>query len=488
MKNLIKVLILILLAVGVYLIVDFVITKSNKDVAVPDLTAVSSEFGEVKQLELNEEKYAVYKNLLTSQNEFIDKEINAQVETEAETLINDSSKLDKVKPAEKGVYINAIDTYQVTDNIVSVRLTSMTKPVSSEHYTKMIHVYNYDIQKKQPVRLEDIFKDGYKTRIENIYTDNYLLNHTSIEFYNGLETSTCTYNTLKDYLIDRNTLTASNMEMSDDDFTDLLEPKSNATVIITTAATDTASDSQTEATDMTDTTDTASDSQTESTEKQTETTEKQTQQANLPIVPDTGKMIAFTFDDGPHKSNTDEILALLAEYGAHATFFMQGCNASYYPDVVQRVYASGNEIGNHTWDHANLKKSSVETIHQQVDDAANQIQSITGVRPFFVRPPYGAVNDTVREEVAEPMIYWSVDSLDWDSRDPDQIVPLVLSEVEDGDIILFHDIHATTIPAIARLLPELTAQGYTIVSVGELIAARGYDPYSKEVWYSVLPQ
>ena len=86
------------------------------------------------------------------------------------------------------------------------------------------------------------------------------------------------------------------------------------------------------------------------------------------------------------------------------------------------------------------------------------------------------------------MIYWSVDSLDWDSRDPDQIVPLVLSEVEDGDIILFHDIHATTIPAIERLLPELISQGYTIVSVGELLAARGYDIYSKEVWYSVPPQ
>ena len=485
MKNIIKVLILILLAVGAYLIVDFIVAKSNKDVAVPDLTAISSEYGKVEQVELNEEKYVVYKNLLTSSSEFINKEINAQVEKEAETLINDSGKIEKVKPAEKGVYINSIDTYQVTDNIVSVRLTSMTKPVSSEHYTKLIHVYNYDIKKGQQVALDDLFKEGYKTRIENVYSDTYLLNHTSIEFYKGLETSTCTYNTLKDYLKDKDVLTASNLEVSEDDYSAIFEPKTNATVIITTAETDTATDSQTEATD---TTDTASDSQTETTEKQTETTEKQTQQANLPVVQDTGKMIAFSFDDGPHKTNTDEILALLAEYGAHATFFMQGCNASYYPEVVQRVYASGNEIGNHTWDHANLKKSSVETIHQQVDDAANEIQSITGVRPFFVRPPYGAVNDTVREEVAEPMIYWSVDSLDWDSRDPDQIVPLVLSEVEDGDIVLFHDIHATTIPAIARLLPELTEQGYKIVSVGELIAARGYDPYSKEVWYSVPKQ
>ncbi|MCR4839027.1 MAG: polysaccharide deacetylase family protein [Eubacterium sp.] len=485
MKNIIKVLILILLAVGAYLIVDFIVAKSNKDVAVPDLTAISSEYGKVEQVELNEEKYVVYKNLLTSPSEFINKEINAQVEKEAETLINDSGKIEKVKPAEKGVYINSIDTYQVTDNIVSVRLTSMTKPVSSEHYTKLIHVYNYDIKKGQQVALDDFFKEGYKTRIENVYSDTYLLNHTSIEFYKGLETSTCTYNMLKDYLKDKDVLTASNLEVSEDDYSAIFEPKTNATVIITTAETDTATDSQTEATD---TTDTASDSQTETTEKQTETTEKQTQQANLPVVQDTGKMIAFSFDDGPHKTNTDEILALLAEYGAHATFFMQGCNASYYPEVVQRVYASGNEIGNHTWDHANLKKSSVETIHQQVDDAANEIQSITGVRPFFVRPPYGAVNDTVREEVAEPMIYWSVDSLDWDSRDPDQIVPLVLSEVEDGDIVLFHDIHATTIPAIARLLPELTEQGYKIVSVGELIAARGYDPYSKEVWYSVPKQ
>ena len=477
MKNLIKVLILVMIAVGAYFVVDFIISKSDKALAIPDLTAESTDFGEVEKVQLTEPKYEVYKQLLTSSNSFIDQEVNAQIENEAGTLISDAEKQDKVKETDKGVYTNVIDTYQVTDNIVSVRVTSMTKPVSSEHYTKLIHVYNYDLSAKKAISMDDIFNDGYKTRIQNIYSDYFLLQKNKVEFYNGLESSSCTYAVLKDY-VKKDVLTSQNLDMSDADYTALFEPKTTAP--ITEAPTETETQ-MTEATESTETT--------ETTEKPTEATEKKPEQGSTARqVADTGKMIAFTFDDGPHKTNTDQILALLAQYGAHATFFMQGCNASYYPEIVQRVYDSGNEVGNHTWDHANLKKSSVETIHQQVDDAANEIKSIIGVRPTFVRPPYGAVNDTVREEVAEPMIYWSVDSLDWDSRDPDQIVPLVLSEVEDGDIVLFHDIHATTIPAIERLLPELISQGYTIVSVGELLAARGYDIYSKEVWYSVPPQ
>ncbi len=477
MKNVIKVLILVMLVVGTYFVVDFIISRSDNTLAIPDLTAESTDFGKVEDVKLEEAKYVVEKQLLSSSHSFIDQEVNAQIENEASSLVSDSDRQDKVKENQKGVYKNMVETYQVTDTIVSVKVTSMTKPVSSEHYTKLIHLYNYDLGTKKAVKLEDLFNEGYKTRIQNIYTDSFLLKKTGMEFYTGIESASCAYSVLKDY-VKKEGLTMANLEMSEADYSALFEPKTNQPLTTATVATEATTDTASE------------DPSTDTTEKATDTTEKATEKkteqgSTARAVVDTGKMIAFTFDDGPHKSNTDQILALLAQYGAHATFFMQGCNASYYPDVVKRVYESGNEIGNHTWDHANLKKSSVETIHQQVDDAANEIKSIIGVRPTFVRPPYGAVNDTVREEVAEPMIYWSVDSLDWDSRDPDQIVPLVLSEVEDGDIVLFHDIHATTIPAIERLLPELISQGYTIVSVGELMAARGVDIYSKEVWYSV---
>ena len=194
-------------------------------------------------------------------------------------------------------------------------------------------------------------------------------------------------------------------------------------------------------------------------------------------------MIAFTFDDGPSKSNTDRILDILKKYGVHATFFMQGQNASYYPEVVKRIYNEGHELGNHTWDHKNLKNLSEAEIAEEVNSAADTIQSITGARPPVVRPPYGGYNDTVKAVVKEPLIRWSVDSEDWSSRDANVIVPLVLSEVEDGDIILFHDIHETTTPAIEQLVPELISQGYQIVSVSELFAGKGIDINSKDLWF-----
>ena len=195
-------------------------------------------------------------------------------------------------------------------------------------------------------------------------------------------------------------------------------------------------------------------------------------------------MVALTFDDGPHSKNTDDILNILSKYNAYATFFMLGSNAEKYPDVVKRVFDAGNEIGIHTWSHKELTKLSSDEIKKEVDNTASKIEKITGKRPTLVRPPYGSINENVKNAIDNPLILWNVDSLDWKSRDKEKIVPLVLNDVQDGDIILLHDIHSTTVPAVEEILKYLVENDYQVITVSQMLNAKGYDLTKTRVFYS----
>ena len=195
-------------------------------------------------------------------------------------------------------------------------------------------------------------------------------------------------------------------------------------------------------------------------------------------------MVALTFDDGPHSKNTDDILNILSKYNAYATFFMLGSNAEKYPDVVKRVFDAGNEIGIHTWSHKELTKLSSDEIKKEVDNTASKIEKITGKRPTLVRPPYGSINENVKNTIDNPLILWNVDSLDWKSRDKEKIVPLVLNDVQDGDIILLHDIHSTTVPAVEEILKYLVENDYQVITVSQMLKAKGYDLTKRRVFYS----
>lgn len=195
-------------------------------------------------------------------------------------------------------------------------------------------------------------------------------------------------------------------------------------------------------------------------------------------------MVALTFDDGPHSKNTDDILNILSKYNAYATFFMLGSNVEKYPDVVKRVFDAGNEIGIHTWSHKELTKLSSDEIKKEVDNTASKIEKITGKRPTLVRPPYGSINENVKNTIDNPLILWNVDSLDWKSRDKEKIVPLVLNDVQDGDIILLHDIHSTTVPAVEEILKYLVGNDYQVITVSQMLNAKGYDLTKTRVFYS----
>ena len=188
------------------------------------------------------------------------------------------------------------------------------------------------------------------------------------------------------------------------------------------------------------------------------------------------KYVALTFDDGPKAGTTDVLLDGLAERRASATFFLIGRQIPGNEDLVERMAAEGHQVGNHTWNHARLEGASVTAITQEVGQTDQLLQSLLGAGEYWVRPPYGGVDDTVRATVTVPMVKWSVDPRDWESQNADQVVQAVLETVEPNSIILLHDIYPSSVEAALRLVDLLRQQGYQFVTVRELLALNGITP------------
>lgn len=186
------------------------------------------------------------------------------------------------------------------------------------------------------------------------------------------------------------------------------------------------------------------------------------------------KYVALTFDDGP-SSFTDRLLDCLETNKAKATFFMVGKEIEYFSEEVKRMEKLGCELGNHTYSHTELTSLSPEDISGEIAGVDELLVELTGHGATVVRPPYGSVNSSVRETVGTPMILWSIDTLDWESQDPQKIVEAVVSQVEDGSIILMHDIFSTSVDAAEILIPKLQEEGYEFVTVHELASINGVD-------------
>ncbi len=181
-------------------------------------------------------------------------------------------------------------------------------------------------------------------------------------------------------------------------------------------------------------------------------------------------MVALTFDDGPHPTNTDALLDILEANGATATFFQVGQNLWKDPDAVRRAEEMGCEIGTHSYRHADLSKLSAEAIAADLKKADDAFIEVLGHAPTLLRPPYGAMNSAVKTTTGRSIITWSIDTEDWLSRNAQKVIASVQGAGDlDGQVILMHDVHATTIEAAETLIPWLIEQGYQLVTVTELI-------------------
>ena len=196
----------------------------------------------------------------------------------------------------------------------------------------------------------------------------------------------------------------------------------------------------------------------------------------------TKKYIAFTFDDGPNKANTNDIVNFLNDNKMRATFFMVGNLMMDNPDIVKNVYNNNMEIGSHSWAHNNLKRQKIDDIKTEMSKTDEVYKNITGSEIKLMRPPYGAINDTVKDTFAYSFILWNVDTLDWKFKDSDHLYDFIVNNVEDGDIVLMHDLQYTTKVGIEKILPQLYANGFRVVSVSELAKIKKIDLNTNEIY------
>lgn len=190
-------------------------------------------------------------------------------------------------------------------------------------------------------------------------------------------------------------------------------------------------------------------------------------------------MVALTFDDGPgyadrnNKITTAQILDILEKYGARATFFMCGSRINNSnEDLLKREVELGCELGNHTYGHTHYGS---KVTANDIINCSEKIKSVSGQYPTVFRCPGGIMSKTIQKECKEldmPIVYWSVDTEDWKSKDPKSVFKIATTKVYDGSIILMHDIYPTTVEAVEKIVPKLIKDGYQLVTVSEMIEAK----------------
>lgn len=181
------------------------------------------------------------------------------------------------------------------------------------------------------------------------------------------------------------------------------------------------------------------------------------------------KRIALTFDDGP-SAYTMQILNSLARYNAKATFFVLGSLVKSRPDVIREIHNRGHEIGNHSYNHPRLTSLSNNEVLYQINTTNSLVEQITGQKPRIIRPPYGSVNDRIRSLTTMPFINWNIDTKDWKYRSSSHLISHIKRYAKNNGIVLMHDLYGSTANALDDILAYLHSQGYTFVTVSELVS------------------
>ena len=197
----------------------------------------------------------------------------------------------------------------------------------------------------------------------------------------------------------------------------------------------------------------------------------------IPVKPGT-KPFALTFDDGPWPDYTGQILQILAEHNAKATFYMVGEMVQEYPKIALKVRDAGHAVGNHSWSHPSRPRDPVA----QIVKTNAQIKKVLGFSPTTFRPPYGILKNGMAKQAMkekQAVLIWSSDSDDWRKPSPERIARNVINQASPGGIALLHDGGGTrrnTVAALPIILEELSARGYHFVTIPELLKLRHIPP------------
>lgn len=184
------------------------------------------------------------------------------------------------------------------------------------------------------------------------------------------------------------------------------------------------------------------------------------------------KRIALTFDDGPKAKITEEIIEVLNENDAKATFFILGTNGKRYPKILEKIHESGHQIANHSYNHPNLKKLPMSDVKKELESTNKIISDVTNEKIVYFRPPYGALGKTQKEELRKSLgmesVMWNICPKDWEkASDTNYIAKFLVENAKNNGIVLLHD-YGKTAQALKIAIPQLKAQGFEFVTVAEL--------------------
>jgi peptidoglycan/xylan/chitin deacetylase (PgdA/CDA1 family) len=190
-------------------------------------------------------------------------------------------------------------------------------------------------------------------------------------------------------------------------------------------------------------------------------------------VPTTHKVVALTFDDGPHPRTTPALLSVLKAKNVSATFFVLGTSVEKYPSLLADIVANGQEVASHSYTHRFINKLRHEEFENELDKAEKLIMN-HAPKPTLFRPPGGGYNDRLVLEMKQKgytTILWTIDPRDWDNKGAEAIAATVVNKVSPGAIVLLHegDCAAATPAAVGKIIDILQEQGYKFVPVGELL-------------------
>ncbi len=198
------------------------------------------------------------------------------------------------------------------------------------------------------------------------------------------------------------------------------------------------------------------------------------------------KLIALTFDDGPHKTVTPKLLDALAERNVKVTFFLVGRNIEYYPEIAERAANEGHQLANHSYSHPWFTKISAASIEKELERTNELIAGASGKNDNMVRIPYGDISKTVKKLVGAPIIQWSVDPANGYMSSSEELMKKnFLITAADGAIALLHDTGEKNLNVALYAIDELLAKGYEFVTLDELFRLRGVKPEDGVVYYSV---
>ena len=179
-----------------------------------------------------------------------------------------------------------------------------------------------------------------------------------------------------------------------------------------------------------------------------------------------------TFASPWGNEDTEHLIEILAKYNVKTTFFVVGDWVDKYPESVKALHDAGHEVMSHSTHHDHYNSLTSSQIVADIQESCDKIEAVTGTRPTLFRCPYGEYNDTVVSTInglGMHVIQWDVDSLDWKGLSSDEITSRVLTRVQPGSIVLFHNAAEHTPEALAGIIEALIADGYSIIPISQMI-------------------